>query len=215
MDKALTKRIARDAGIRTAPFELYHEVPPSPPFVGFPVFVKPNCDGSSRGIYSHSHVTDMDSLRKQIGVILNDYNQPALVEPYLDGRDFCNGLLWNNPQCTLTTCEVLLGHEKGIPFFSYEYKCHDIDRLDLNPSLDSVCISEMEEMARTAFRVLGCLDYARIDFRTDRNGIPYLLEVNALPGLSPTSGIFVKQAAAFGLSYEMLILKILERIFKT
>jgi len=66
-------------------------------------------------------------------------------------------------------------------------------------------------MALTAWNVLGCRDYARMDFRTDRNGVPRLLEVNALPGLSKVSGIFVRQAAASGISFESLIFAILKR----
>jgi len=143
MDKALTKRIARDAGIRTSDFELYHKIPDSPPSFGFPAFVKPNCDGSSRGIYSSSLVNDMKTFVERTGVIINDYKQPALVEKYMDGRDFCVGILRNSPPYTLTTCEVVLGHEDGIPFFSYEYKRHDTDRLEMNPSIDSCRITEM------------------------------------------------------------------------
>ena len=211
MDKALTKRIARDAGLRTSDFELYYEIPDSPPSFGFPAFVKPNCDGSSRGIFNSSLVKDMKTLVERIGIIINDYKQPALVEKYMEGRDFCVGLLRNNPPCTLKTCEVLLGHEDGITFFSYEYKRHDTDRLDMTPAIDRVHITEMENMALTLWNILGCRDYARIDFRTDSNGVPWLLEVNALPGLSKVSGIFVKQAETSGISFESLIFSILER----
>jgi D-alanine-D-alanine ligase len=212
MDKALTKRILRDAGIRTPDFILLFDIPVSPPPFGFPTFVKPNCDGSSRGICRDSLVSDMDSYRERIGVILREYDQPALVEPYLAGRDFCVGLLGNNPLLVLRTCEVLLGHEEGIPFFSFEYKRHDTDRLDMSP--EGIDLSEMEKMALTAWDILGLRDYARFDFRTDSYGVPFLLEVNALPGLSPVSGIFVRQAAASGITFDELIGKIFERVWK-
>ena len=215
MDKALTKRALRDAGIRTASFELYRSIPDTPPGFGFPAFVKPNCDGSSRGIFSGALVYNMESLRKQLRIIFEDYNQPALVEPYLDGRDFCIGLLGNNPPSVLTPCEVLLGHEQGIPFFSYEYKRLDTDRLEMNPSVTEHCLREMKEMSKTAWGILNILDYARMDFRTDANGIPYFLEVNALPGLSPVSGIFVRQAAASGISFDDLIGTIFKRTLNT
>ncbi len=213
MDKALTKRIVRDAKLRTPDFELYFEIPESPPTFGFPAFVKPNCDGSSRGIYHSSLVKDMKTLTERTGVVINDYKQPALVEKYIESRDFCVGILGNNPPYTLTTCEVLLGHEDGIPFFSYEYKLHETDRLDMTPAIDKAKITEMENMALTVWGILGCRDYARIDFRTDGNEVPYFLEMNALPGLSKVSGIFVRQAAASGISFESLIFTILERAF--
>lgn len=211
MDKALTKRALRDAGVRTAGFLLCSTIPAEDPSFGFPAFVKPNCDGTSRGICRDSLVTNLASLQKRVGVILRDYDQPALVEPYLDGRDFCVGLLGNHPPEVLTTCEVMLGHEDGIPFFSFEYKRRDTDILDMSPAIGRQVLHEMEEMALAAWDVLGCRDYCRIDFRTDARGVPFLVEVNALPGLSPLSGIFVRQALASGISFEALIARILER----
>ncbi len=212
MDKALTKRVLRDAGIRTADFLLCQTIPTAPPGFGFPAFVKPNCDGTSRGICRESLVHDADSLRARVDVILREYGQPALVEPYLDGRDFCVGLLGGNSPRVLSTCEVILGHEGGIPFFSFEYKRRDTDILDFSPNLPPESIHDMEEMALSAWEALGCRDYTRIDFRTNREGVPFLVEVNALPGLSPVSGIFTRQAEASGISFPELIRAILDRI---
>lgn len=211
MDKALTKRLLRDAGIRTADFLLCTKIPDEDPPFGYPAFVKPNCDGTSRGISRDSLVMGADALRERVRVILEEYGQPALIEPYLDGRDFCVGLLGNAPPWVLNTCEVMLGHEDGIPFFSYEYKRRDTDILDMNPCIDAPIIREMEDMALASWDVLGCRDYSRIDFRTDSRGIPFLMEVNALPGLSPVSGIFIRQALARGISFETIIGMILER----
>lgn len=212
MDKALTKRVLRDAGIRTADFHLYRDIPATMPDFGFPAFVKPNCEGTSRGISRESLVHDLDSLRERVKVILREYRQPALVEPYLDGRDFCVGLLGNYPPQLLATCEVILGHEDGIPFFSYEYKRRDTDILDFSPHLPRETIHEMEVMALSAWETLGCRDYTRVDFRTDRAGVPWLVEVNALPGLSPVSGIFTRQAEASGIAFTEIIRRIIGRI---
>ena len=212
MDKALTKRFARDAGLMTADYTVYHRAPDSPPSFGFPAFVKPVWDGSSRGICCDSLVRDMRSLSARVEVIITQYRQPALVEPYLEGRDFCVALLGNDPPLVLKTCEVLLGHEEGIPFFSFEYKRRNTDRLDMSPAVPEETVQEMEGAALRLWDILGCRDYARFDFRTDVDGIPNLLEVNALPGLSPVSGIFVRQAEASGVMFDRLIEKIAERI---
>jgi D-alanine-D-alanine ligase len=214
MDKALTKRVLRDAGVRTADFLLCTSIPSEELPFGFPAFVKPNCEGTSRGICRDSLVADLASLQKRVDIIIRDYRQPALVEPYLDGRDFCVGLLGNNPPAVLKSCEVLLGHEDGIPFFSFEYKRRDTDILDMSPAIAPEALREMEEMALAAWDVLGCRDYCRTDFRTDSKGIPHLVEVNALPGLSPLSGIFVQQAAATGIAFEEVIGRIMERVLK-
>jgi D-alanine-D-alanine ligase len=212
MDKALTKRILRDAGIRTPNFIVCQDIPLSPPPFGFPSFIKPNWDGSSRGICGKSLVSEIDSYRERVRVILEEYKQPVLIEPYLEGRDFCVGLLGNDPPRALQTCEVMLGHEEGIPFFSYEYKRRETDILDMSPS--GIDTDKLEKMALSAWNILGCRDYARLDFRTDSLGIPFLLEINALPGLSPVSGIFVRQAAASGITYDEVIGKILDRAKK-
>lgn len=211
MDKALTKDIARSAGVRTSDHVLCHEIPSGEPPFGFPAFVKPAWDGSSRGVFRDSLVTGMKALREGVNSILVDYLQPAIIEPYLDGRDFCVAIIGNTPPSILTTCEVLLGHEDGIPFFSHEYKRLDTDRLDMQPDMPRNVIEEMEQSALALWGRLGLRDYARFDYRTDAAGKPFLLEINALPGLSPVSGIFIRQAIATGLSYSAVIEKIMER----
>ena len=211
MDKPLTKRIARDAGVAVSDFIVCDAVPSEPPPFGFPAFVKPARDGSSRGVFRDSLVVGMDGYREKTGAIIGEYLQPAIVEPYLDGRDFCVGLLGNDPPSVLPTCEVLLGHEDGIPFFSHEYKRRDTDRLDMSPALPADMLDRMERSAIALWNVMGLRDYARFDFRSDAAGSPFLLEINALPGLSPVSGIFVRQAVAAGIPFEALIMKIMER----
>ncbi len=210
MDKALTKRALRDAGVATAEFIVYDGIPPCAPPFGFPAFVKPNCDGSSRGVDRDSLVHDMEGLKRKTAAILENHQGPALVEPYLDGRDFCVGILGNDRRI-LKTCEVLLGHVDGIPFFSREYKRCETDRLEMDPGVTPAILRRMERMALAAWDVIGCRDYARFDFRTDLAGKPYLLEVNALPGLSPVSGIFIHQAEMSGISFQKVIQSILER----
>ncbi len=213
MDKALTKQMILQAGIRSTPFTLYSSPPDTPPSFGFTAFIKPNCDGSSRGIISSSHVNDFASLIRQTEYLLSHYSGPVIAEPYLDGSDYCVALIGNNPPHTLPTCEVLLGHVDDIPFFSWEYKQCDTDRLDMSPAIDRNVITEMEEMSHIAWNVLGLRDYARIDFRTDDSGVPHMLEINALPGLSPVSGIFIQQAKAAGMAFDEIIDTIFSRAF--
>jgi D-alanine-D-alanine ligase len=212
MDKPLTKRLARDSGIRTLPWAVYDAPPETGPPFGFPAFVKPALDGTSRGIFADSLVRDIDALRLKARAILDGYGQPVMVEPYLDGHDFCVGILGNSPPSVLPICEVLLGHENGIPFFSFEYKRHDRDRLDFIPEITAEVKREMETASLRLWETLGLRDYSRIDFRTDVEGVPYLLEVNALPGLSPKSGIFVHQAAHAGIGYQAVIDGVLARV---
>ena len=211
MDKALTKQLAHSASIRVAEQEILVAAPVAAPDFGFPAFVKPLWDGSSRGIFHDSLVNDFESYSDRVKSLLEQYEQPVLVEPYLDGRDFCVGLIGNSPPQVLKNCEVLLGHEDGIPFFSHEYKRRDRDKLDMQPDLPEETIAEMELFSLKLWDLLRLKDYSRFDFRTDSGGTPYLLEINALPGLSPVSGIFIRQAEATGLTHRETIKKILER----
>jgi len=212
MDKALTKRIAHDAGVRTTDFALYDRLPEKPPGFGFPAFAKPALDGSSRGIFADSRVEDFAALREKVESLMEKYEQPVLVEPYLDGREFCVGVIGNDPPRVLPTCEISLGHESGIPFFSHEYKSHDRDRIDFDPSINDNVIEEMESSALEMWNILKLRDYSRFDFRTDAKGRPHLLEINALPGLSPVSGIFVRQAERAAMDYSACISTVAQRI---
>ncbi len=211
MDKALTKRIARDAGIDTPDFNILSDVPVEPPPFGFPAFVKPRCDGSSRGIHRGSNVHSLEEYQTAAHRIIHGYAQDAIVEPYIDGRDFCIALVGNAPPRLLSPCEVLLGHVDGIPFFSWEYKQRDRDVLAFSSDVPAPSISSMEQMSRRLWNILGLRDYARFDFRTNADGVPFFLEVNALPGLSPVSGIFIRQAVDAGFGYNEIIHTIFSR----
>ncbi len=212
MDKVLTKCLAKSAGVTVCEHLILDAVPTEMPSFGFPAFLKPLCEGSSMGIFGDSLVREMSSYRKKADSLLMTYNQPVLVEPYLDGRDFCVGILGQSK--VLKTCEVCLGHVDDIPFFSHEYKRLDRDRLDFSPNVAECVIEEMEQAALTLWSVLNLRDYTRFDFRTDSEGQPFLLEINALPGLSPVSGIFVRQSEASGYLYSDVIKKILERVLE-
>ena len=138
-----------------------------------------------------------------------------MVEEYLDGREYCVGFLGNGPPQILPTCEVLLGHEDGIPFFSREYKRRDRDKLEFDITLECPIHKRMVDSCRFLWDIMGLHDYARFDFRCGPDGVPRFLEVNALPGLSPVSGIFVRQAAAAGIGFDRLIDTIARRVFAT
>ncbi len=229
LDKAMSKRIWRDCGLPTAAFQtFYRGDEPLDPRLDFPLFVKPQCEGSGKGITPDSVVYDEPSLRRQVRWVVQTYRQPALVETYLPGREFTVGLLGN----TLAPGErppSPLYDERGFhPFPVMEidlspiaesggiYSSHVKSDLPLGANyrcpapIPEELAGKMKRLAVAAFEAIGALDFSRVDIRLGADGRPYLLEINTLPGLNPTYSDLVLAARADGLLYVELVLEILK-----
>lgn len=188
----------------------------------FPSIVKPLHEGSSKGIFNTSVVRDLSALRTEIEKIVVEYEQPALVERFLPGREFTVALLGNPPSVRcLPIVEIRFDSlPKGVnPIYSYEAKWiwdqleHPIDvhecpaRIgpDLQQHIESICIQ--------AFTVLGCRDWCRIDVRLDEHENPHILELNPLPGILPNPdehSCFPDAARAAGIDYNGMINAVLD-----
>jgi D-alanine-D-alanine ligase len=226
LDKRRTKEILQFYGIPTPKFQLFTSYNQKlNPELRFPLFVKPNGEGSSKGIRNDSLVFDEDGLRKMIKFVLSNYNQSALVEEYLEGREFTVALLGNNPPRVMPIVEVTFDYlPEHIPKFdSYEVKwVWDSPSNPVDPVICPANIpKELEKMIRAtalnAFKVLGCVDLARIDMRLDKNGTPNVLEINALPGLMPDpleNSRFPKACFTAGMRYDEIINTILIEAMK-
>ncbi len=210
LDKALTKTLVAAHGVRTPAFRsITHQQDLAGLDLDFPVFIKPNAQGTSMGIRRSSCVTTSAELEHQVTWVLENYDGDCLVEEYAPGREFCVAVLGNvNPQ-VLPVAEV----NSEADFLSWEDKKPDHGyRVDLIcPAHIPVKLTEeMRDVALHIFRVTDCCDLARVDFRMDKDGCPTFLEINPLPGLSPSSGMFTIQAEAAGWRYEELIGHIIE-----
>jgi D-alanine-D-alanine ligase len=217
LDKALTKEILLYHKIPTSKFQLFlSENEPLNKQLKFPLFVKPNAEGSSKGIFFGSVFNNEKDLRKRIRFIIKKYKQGALVEEYLPGREFSVAILGNKgseqifPIMELDFSKNL----KGLSFDSFESK--HIWELPENFIVCPAKISfklekKIKDICLKTFRVLGCRDLARIDLRLDKNGVPNILEINPLPAIGDRllDG-YPKAALTFGLNYEELINKIVE-----
>ncbi len=212
LDKHLTKILAQHAGVRTPNFvkvdTLVHWEAYLPQLrqLQFPVIAKPNCGGSSMGIRTFSRVESLDDLRGVVKWILENFADSALIEEFVFGREFTVGLLANPTLTVLPIAEIYI--EDGAPdrFFSYEKKATP-DKEEVlcpaNPPDPTAKI--MAADARHVFQALGCQDIARVDFRLDTDNVPYFLEINPLPGLSPYYSSFPAQAEVAGISHEEII----------
>lgn len=207
LDKALCKTLAEAQGVRTPDFHLIRSPSDLEDLsLDFPVFVKPNAEGSSMGIRYNSLINDPDNLTQRVDWILNEYQQDCLVEEFASGREFCVGLLGNEKLETLPIVEVRSSRN----FYSYEDKNAHDKELVCPADISEDLAARMRQMGRQVYRALRCRDLARVDIKLDNDGNPTFLEVNPLPGLSPEYSIFPRQAEEAGYSFSQLIARIIE-----
>jgi D-alanine-D-alanine ligase len=181
--------------------------------VPFPVFVKPLAEDASIGIDRDSVVHDEMSLRRRVEYILDTYREPALAEEFIDGREFNVGMWGNGKLYTLPVAELDYGdwpvYQRFLHFDAkwnpnaLEYQTMYV-RCPAN--IEPELAEKISRVARQAYKVMGCRDYARVDIRL-RHGEPYVLEVNPNPCLSPDSG-FPNAARVAGYDYPTVVSRI-------
>jgi D-alanine-D-alanine ligase len=214
-DKPTTKRLLASAGVPTPGFEVY-ECPEEACQcrLPFPLFVKPKHEGTGMGIRNESIVSNADQLRCQVQRIRERYRQPALVESYIEGRDLTCGVIGNNGDLRLLPIlEVdFTGYPAGLlPVYSSIHK-NDLDHLfryRCPAPLPESLAEEVRRLTRATFAVTGCRDYARVDFRLTPEGQLFVLEINALPGITPRSDMTM-MAKAQGQTHAQMVASVLE-----
>lgn len=220
LNKAYSKRVFFYENIPTPKFHIYHSVQQIKDVnLKFPLIVKPNCEGSAKGISSTSVVLDITRLRQEVEQTILKYKQDALVEEFIEGRELTVGILGNKELKVLPVLEIDFSSCKGSGeyFYSWRMKEYQGDAtLKLTPTFYCPARLKAEEyetvcaIAKKTYRALGCLDFARIDFRLATDGTPYVLEVNPLPGLDPKESNLTFMAGKTNISYTELIKIILE-----
>lgn len=230
LDKTLTKRIWRDRRLPVAPFQEFSAGDePLRPELKYPLFVKPAREGTGMGVDTNAIVNDEKEMRERVQYIVGTYQQPALVETFLSGREFTVGIL-GRPDAKLWSRHPDWYEKDG--FHRFPVLELDITR-SVTPNVygqaaksknvgeegapDYVCPAiiepdlekKLKHYAWRAHNVLGTLDVSRTDIRLDDEGAPRLIEINTLPGLTPNYSDLCLQAAAEGIDYRDLILEIL------
>jgi D-alanine-D-alanine ligase len=211
LHKGMAKRVLRDCGVATTPFHLVEEAGDVDEVrLGFPVFVKPVAEGTAKGIDGRSRVDDLATLRERCEWVLRTFQQPALVEPFLPGREFTVGILGTGHAArAIGTLEVIL-RPQAEPH-SYTYKNKELcEELCDFPLADAAAAAQVEPIALAAWRALGGRDAGRVDLRLDGEGRAFVLEANPLPGLNPTHSDLPMIATAVGIPYVRLIGSIVE-----
>ena len=220
MTKAQTKTICKAYGIPTLPWQVFErETQDLEAKLEFPLIVKPIAQGSSAGITNESVVKNKRELKKQITFILDTFNEPALVEPFIRGREFSVGLLGNPPRILPIIEADHSTLPKGYePLDSLEVKWIVEEQASSNhlicPAIVPPSLREkLESMCLSLWNALNIQDFCRMDVRCDLQGNPFILEVNSPPGLIPPeiskTGYLPVQAKYSGMSYDELLKNIL------
>lgn len=179
----------------------------------FPVIVKPVNENASLGITPASVVHDADHLVEPVRHVLEKYRQPALVERYIEGREFNVSVMGNDEPWVLPIAEIDYSQlPAGYPKILF-YEAKWIEDSPLYLKTPAVCparnvspklAERLTDVSRRAYQALGCQGYARVDIRVSRAGRPYVIEVNCNPSLSPDAG-FARSARHAGLEYSSLV----------
>lgn len=177
----------------------------------FPVIVKPAWEGSSKGIRKKCLVESASELPAVLTDLLHDYRQPVLVEEFIQGDEITVGVIGNGTPRVIGVMRVLPLQRTNRFVYSLEVKRNYLEqvRYECPAALPPEVDAAIRRAALDVYRLLSCRDVARVDFRV-RDGIPYFLEVNPLPGLNPVTSDLVILARLAGWSYERLIESILK-----
>jgi D-alanine-D-alanine ligase len=214
LDKALAKKIVRQAGIPTPNFQLMTTGKErlDKQFDRWPLMVKPVAEGSSKGVLKKSVCSSEPEVREVVREMVGKYQQPALIEEFIGGREFTVGLLGERRPKVLAPMEIVfLDKTDKTPVYRFEDKLQENDRIkyEVPAKLDPKQLEQLRSAARGAFMALGARDVARLDFRMDDKGRFYFLECNPLPGLTPGWSDLVLIAQGEGMDYRTLIGEIL------
>ena len=218
LDKAWTKDVISASGYNTPSYRVYRdakEVTPESLPAAFPLFVKPRYEGSSKSITSLSKVHSLDELKHQVHRICTMYQQDALVEQFIEGGgEFTVAVIGNNPPLAMPVLQRAVEVETRIGLHALDRKGFDNSDLEyeiaghLTPTLEA----QLKRISVGLYEKLECLDFARLDFRVDADGIPWFLEINPLPTFAP-DGTFAILAELMGVPYVEFLSDTIKKAF--
>ncbi len=219
-DKARTKDLLVQHHLPTPRYVLVKlgEHYPKTRDLTYPLIVKPRFEDASLGITSESIVDSERALIRRIRYVHETYRQGALVEEYIEGREFNAAIIGNAPFEPLPLSEIRFqpGLKRSIVSYAGKWLEESQEFAGTVPVCPAPLRAKEEflirDVALRAYKILECRDYARVDIRL-RDGIPYILEVNANPDIAPDAGL-ARAAQVAGIPYPKLIGRILEMALK-
>jgi len=215
LDKPVTKNLAAAAGICTPEWlavaskeELCQTF-----WDGFPLpaIIKPAYEGSSKGIRLTSLVYSVSQAQEEAQRILECYQQPVMVEEFINGDEVTVGIVGNLPPKVLGVMRILPKRKDEHFIYSLEVKRNYLNLVEYEcpAQLEEKILEKIALSSLKVFKALGCRDFARLDFRVSPKGIPYFLEINTLPGLGTYSDLVI-MAIKMGWTHKELIGAVLD-----
>ncbi|MBN1587910.1 MAG: ATP-grasp domain-containing protein [Pirellulales bacterium] len=212
LDKVITKTLIHNAGVPTPRWMVAGRPDQEPEGLRFPLMVKPRHESTSFGLRL---VHRRDELKDAIDCIVTQFDQEALVEEFIDGREVCIGLLGNDQVECLPLVELSFGG-RGLNAFTWEDKMHkrqDEPTRHCPADLPEEFADRLRQIAVATFRACHCKDYSRVDLRIDRDGNPYVLEINSMASLGAGAS-YVLAAAVAGHSFSSLVCRIVDVAYR-
>jgi D-alanine-D-alanine ligase len=214
LNKHLAKLVVASAGVPVSPGVLISELKDLKECkLEYPLFVKPVSEGTGKGITAKSLVHTPEELKSMVEWILSEFNQPALVEEYLPGREFTVGIVgYGKDAAAIGGMEVICAN--NLPY-SVEVKENYQDYCTYK-TLDADIVEECKTVAIKAWRALDAVDAGRVDLKADRFGRICFIEANPLAGLNPVHSDLPILSRMYGIEYqklmEMIVAAALKRI---
>ena len=208
LDKVVAKQILMASGIPTPNYRVFTDPSQTAPQLQFPIIVKPRGEAASFGVRI---VHDEKSLREAVTHIMDNYRQPVLAEEFIEGREVNVSILGNHPPESLPVLELKFSevddsiHSNEGKFTKVTHKkVAKVCPADLPPETNAF----IQKVAIQTYEILKIYDYGRVDIRLDKYNQPYVLEMNSMASINPTSS-FVCSARKAGYRYDQLINKII------
>ncbi|MBI5573339.1 MAG: ATP-grasp domain-containing protein [Elusimicrobia bacterium] len=218
LDKAVAKILVKHAGVLTPEFleiEKLSQLAEKNFKLKYPVIVKPSEEGTSKGISTESVCRSFDELKKITERLIEKYNQPALIEEFIKGSEFTVAVIENDPPFVLPPVAIAIkGNTKlGEDFYTHQRVENDEVKYICPAPMPHTLEKKLENLALSSYKALGIKDFGRLDIRVNEKGTPYFLECNPLPNLG-TIDVFPLVAKAIGITYDQIILRILNAALK-
>lgn len=202
MDKLIFKQIMQNAGIRMPKGIVVENEAGGKVNLGKPpYFMKPSNQGSSVGA---AIVRNQQELKEGLR-LARKFGKKVLIEEYVQGLEVTCAILGNSNPRALPLVEIIPGND----FFDYEAKYSGKSQEIVPARIPNALTKKVQQIALRVYETIGCRGFARVDFILKNNKIPVVLEINTIPGLTPMS-LFPKAAKAAGLSYPVLLDKIIQ-----
>lgn len=206
LDKVVTKILMQHAGIPTPRFAVMSTAAERIDGLRFPLVIKPRHESTSYGLHL---VNNFEELANAVASVVEEYQQEALVEEYVHGREFCVGLIGNDEVEFLPLVESDFG-ARNVRLVTWADKF-----MQSNCEPEKICpavvneglAAKLREISLATFRACHCKDFARVDIRVDEDENPYVLEINSMASLGRT-GSYVLAASTAGYDFAAMINRI-------